>query len=62
MFPSQQWHKKLLKTPTASSKKANKFLTQGKTLIIALKREDGTILHEKTEILALATEFYKKPV
>jgi len=44
---------------TNSSKKAYKFLTQGKKSIIALKREDGTISHDKTEILALTTEFYK---
>jgi len=44
---------------TNSTKAANKFLMQGSKTIIAMKRQDGTITHNKTEILSLATNFYR---
>ena len=44
---------------TNNTKAANKFLMQGSITIIAMKHQDGTITHNKTEILSLATNFYR---
>jgi len=44
---------------TKSTKAVNKFLMQGSKTIIATKRQDGTITRNKTEILSLATNFYR---
>jgi len=44
---------------TNSTKKANKLLLRGSKSIIAIQREEGTTTNSKTEILNLATNFYR---
>jgi len=44
---------------TNSTKSANKFLENGTNSIIAMKRPDGTVTSNKSEILSLATDFYR---
>jgi len=44
---------------TNSAKSANKFLPNGASSIIAMKRPDSSVTNKKNEILALTTEFYR---